>query len=728
MREARSFCRICSGYCGLTLSIDDGEKIISIRGDREHPASDGYACIKGLQSAHLYHGPQRILKPLRREVSGEYVQLAQEQAFDEIAAKLRTIIDTHGPDAVGVFKGGNVYQDGLSPFLLNAFLSALGSTSLFSSNTIDQSAKAISVDRLGSWAAGRNSFSVCDTIMFVGTNPLVAVSMFGVDHYNVTKKFKAFKARGGKIITIDPRRTETANLADIFIQPRPGQDVTIAAGFLRAILNEGWHDQDFCGQYADGVDRLREMVEPFTLEYVEERADVPPDLLREAARLIAVSHRGAVLTGTGPSMSPRSNLSQHLFDAINVICGHFPRVGDRIPNPGVMRKREWRAEVVPPGRCWEQGPKSRVRGLGRLFGEKFTGVLAQEITTPGQGQIRALLVHGGNPASSVPDQRRIVNAFKSLDLLVAVDPEMTTTAQLAHYVLPPKLQFETSNMVGLIDYETALRDVPFQQFVEPAIACPEDADLIDDWYFYWILAKKLGLQLTLEGVALDMTEPPSTEELFRILFRNGRVSFDEIKQYPGGHIFASEAFVEPGSPGANAKFDLIPDDIKEEIAAVVQEEFSIVRRSQDGHVFDLLLICRRLREVFNSGGRSSPEIRKRQPFNAAYFNPTDIAAQGFASGDRIEIVSDNGAIPAVIASDPTMRPGVVSMAHGWGGLPGDDEGYDRVGACTGVLINTERDYEAINAMPRQSSIPIYIRAPSNSAGTDREQTIALAAS
>lgn len=707
MREALSFCRICPGYCGLVLTIDENERIVDIRGDKAHPLSDGFACIKGLQSAHLYHGPQRLLHPLKRHPDGRYARIPVAQAIDEIAEKMRTIAARDGVDAVAFFKGGNVYQNTLPSIYQRAFIEAFGSRSLFTNNTIDQSAKAVSADRLGSWHAGRNHFAIADVMMIVGGNPMVSISMFGFDAYNPVKKLKAFKARGGKLIVIDPRQSETAQFADVFLQPRPGEDVTIAAAMIRIIIENGWFDEDFCERHVAPLEELRRVVAPFTPEYVEQRADVPADLLLTATKMLATSERGFITTGTGPSMAPRSNLMQHLFDSIDVLCGHFLREGDRVPHPGLMKKRDWRAQVVPPGRCWEKGPKSRVRGLGLLFGEKMTGAIAQEIMMPGEGQVRALIVDGGNPASSVADQRRVVEALKSLELLVAIDPEKTETAQLAHYILPPKLQFEHPNMVGLLEHETSFHQRPVQQFVKAAIAPPVGSELVDDWWVYYALAQRLGLQLSVDDVPLDMTAPPTPEEMFSHLFRNGNVTFEEIRQHPRGKIFDVQQTVIASDPEEEARFDIAPSDVLSEIEEVFsQGRFGRVSEPGDRRL-DLLLISRRLREVFNSAGRTSPKIRGRQPYNAAYMHPQLLARRGLAAGDRVRITSQHGAVIAIAQADGALRDDIISMAHGWGGLPDSAEPEEN-GVSVGLLISSESDFEAINAMPRQSAIPVRV--------------------
>src|SRR3546814_7712469 len=270
------------------------------------------------------------------------------------------------------------------------------------------------------------------------------VSITQLDPRNPVKRLKEAKARGLKLIVIDPRRTETARYADVFVQPLPGHDAAIAASMLRIIMAEGWHDAAFCAQHVADLDLLREAVEPFTVEYVSGIAGVTPRILREAAEAFACTGtRGIATTGTGTDMSPHSNLSEHLIECLNVVCGRFVREGEEIGNPGFIFRREGlRAQVDSPTRSWEHGPRTRTGGYGPIGGEMATGVLADEILKPGPGRIRAMINHGGNPAVTVPDQRKIVEALRSLELLVSIDPFMTPTARLSHYILPPKLSYE----------------------------------------------------------------------------------------------------------------------------------------------------------------------------------------------------------------------------------------------------------------------------------------------
>jgi anaerobic selenocysteine-containing dehydrogenase len=709
--EVKSFCRICIGACGMVLTLDENRRIVEIRGDKDHPASSGYVCVKGLQAPNAHNGPQRLLNPLKRMPDGSFQPIGLEQALDEIANRLERIIERDGAEAVAAFRGTQSGLNSTANYMLPAWLNAIGSPSFFSTMTVDQSAKWVCVERLGTWAAGRHPFHDSDVLMVIGGNPLVSISTVGFDTINVARSIKEAKAAGMKLIVIDPRFTETARHADLFLQPRPGEDPAVVAGMLRIILSEGWEDRDFCARYVDNLEGLRRAVQPFTAEYVEARAGLTAGKLREAAQLFAwPAKRGAAIAGTGPDMAPHSNLAEHLIECLNVVCGRYLREGDRVPNPGVLSPRKpRRARVIPPRRSWERGHQSRIRGIGMLYGEMMAGIMADEILVPGKGQIKALIVDGGNPVNSLPDQRKTVAALSSLELLVTIDPIMSNTAKLSHYVLPPRLQYERADLPTTRDYETLFFHVPFSQYTGGVAEPPAGSEVVDDWYVFWALAKRLRREIVFDGVPLEMSKPPSTADLIAIVTRTSRVPLDEIKQYPGGKIFDAEPqYVEPAKD-AGGKFAVIPPDVADELAAVAAEASSPSGATlSNGQLFTHRLSVRRMREVSNTMYQELPAIHRRRPYNPAWMNPQDLAALGLASGDQVRIVSDHGQITAIVQDDETVRPGVVSMSHGWGPLPEEWTDCTTQGSSTSLLVSSERDCEAINAMPRQSAIPVNI--------------------
>lgn len=703
MHEARSFCRMCIAACGVVLTVDQ-QRIVAIRGDREHPITRGYACFKGLQAGEAHHGPARELHTLRRTADGGFERVGTEAALDEVAARLRAIVERDGPQAVALFRGTAAFHTSTAFRMHGAFMKALGSQSVYTTLTIDQSAKYIAAGRLGSWHAGQVHIDNAEVLLVFGCNPLVSHSAGGMLVTDPTRRLKAARERGMKLIVVDPRRSEMAHHADIHLQPRAGQDHVIAAGLLRLILDEGWHDAAFCAEHVDGLEALRAAVEPYTAEMVADRAGIDADTLRAAARLFATpTRRGAVITGTGTDMAPHSNLAEHLIQCLDVVCGHFKRAGETMPHFDPLQPRtDWFAEVRPPTRPWDAVPPSRIRGVGNLYGEKLTATLADEILTPGPGQIKALIVDGANPASSVPDKARMLEALGALELLVVIDPHPTPTAELAHFRFTPRLQYEREDL--MLTLGKPLYPDAWTQHTEAIVEPPAGSDVIDDWRVFYALAQRMSLPLQ-DGVhPFDLQQLPSSRELLAGSLRNARVSLDQIIQAP--HSVwdgrAEVATVQPARAQTAGRFAVAPADVLAEMAAATPSA------SEAAHPFQL--IVRRMRDVNNSNGLSSAAIRRRNPTNPLHMHPLDLARLGLVAEQHVRIRAEHGEIAGVVRPDASLRAGVVSMSHAWG--PADDapDAVAQHGACTNRLICDHEVVEPINAMPRMSAIPVAISA------------------
>ncbi|TAL01598.1 MAG: nitrate reductase [Rhodospirillaceae bacterium] len=690
----------------MIVTVDAVGRLLSARGDHDHVLSEGYACIKGLETPAIHNSPERLLHPLKRKADGTFMRLPLEDALDEIAQKLRVIIDRDGPDAVALFRGTQNYSNGAASYMVRYFMQAIGSPCFFSTMTIDQSAKWVTDERLGTWAAGRHRLETADVFMAFGYNPLLSVQGgYGFYVNNPAKRMREVKARGLKLIVIDPRRTETARFADIHLQPLPGEDATIAAGMLRLILAEGWDDTAFWTRWAPGVPALRDAVAPFTPDYVARRARIPEELFRAAVKIFAQeSRRGITMTGTGPDMAMHSNLANHLIESLNVVCGRFPREGEAVANTGVLEPlKVRRAEARSPRRSWEKGHKSRIRNTGQLMGEMMCGVLPDEILMPGAGQIKSLFCVAGNPASVFPDQRKTVAALRALELLVTMDSMMTNTAKLSHYILPPKLMFERPD--GPQIWETVSSPKPFVQYTPAVASPPAGSEVCDEWYPFWGIAKRLDLPIVFNGAPLDMDTPPSSDHLLDLITREAQVPLSEVRKHPGGFTRASvPATIQPPRPDCTGAFDMAPADVVAEIAELVREPFS----DADVGGFTHRLAVRRMREVLNSSFREVPAIRRRVPFNPVHMHPRDLTSLGLTDGDAVYIVSEHGRIAAIVKVDTTLRAGVVTMSHGWGGLPDEGKGYEEEGANTNLLVSLDKDVQTINAMARFSAIPVRI--------------------
>ena len=712
-RRARSICRICCANCGVVLTVDDSQnRIVDIRGDKANPMSNGYVCFKGLQAEEMHHAPSRILRPLKRLSDGSHVEIEAERALDEIAAKLRLILERDGPDAIATYMGTQATL--VSTNLQFSFMQAIGSSQFYSTHTIDQSAKSVSFERQGGWGAGLQDFTQSEVLLFFGANPLVSHSTMPVMSPDPSRMLKKARQSGLKLICIDPRRTETAHHADLFLQPLPGRDAAIAAALIRVILEEGWEDREFVRQHV-GTDRLSSLkaaVAPFTPERVERCSDLKPGEIKAAAQMFARDcKKGAAYAATGPCMAPFSNLAQHLVDTLNIICGRFRRAGDSAVVDMVSAKTTLYAEVIPPPRSWEAHPPSRIRGVGMLGVDRLASTLPEEITTPGPGQIRALLVCGANPAVNLPDQKAAVSALSSLELLVAIEPYMTATAQLAHYILPPRLMFERTDVsfsIGLTFPGMAIFPMNWAQLAPAVLKPPDGSDLVEEAYVFWALAKRLDVAIVYNGIPLGMQEPPTSDTLLSARLNNAPLTLErlkeELKTYPAGRIYdAPWSIVQAARAGADAKFDVMPGDVAAQMRELLGS--SLVRDPGAGAGFTHLLVSRRMHQVMNSMGSLLPGTLKRVPYNPAFMNPEELAERGLEPGDTVEVASEHGQIEAVVQPDKALRRGVISISHCWGGLPGKSG----PGVNTNLLISCSADVQPINAMPRMSAVPVNIR-------------------
>lgn len=698
---------MCIAACGVVLTVDRN-RIVGIRGDRDHPISQGYACFKGLQAVDGHHGAERLLHPLRRADGGTMERVGTEEALDDIAMRLAAIIERDGPNAVALFRGTAGFHNATAFRMHGEFLRALGSSSLYTTLTIDQSAKYIAAGRLGSWHAGQVHVDDAEVLLVFGCNPLVSHSAGGMLVSDPVRRLKQARARGLKLIVVDPRRSETARHADVFLQPLPGEDHVIAAGLLRLILGAGLHDAAFCDRHVDGLVALRDAVDAFTPDVVAQRAGIGADDLRAAAALFAQpARRGAVITGTGTDMAPRSNLAEHLIQCLDVVCGHFKRAGESMPHHDPLQPpKAWYADVVAPARPWENVPASRIRGVGNLYGERLTATLADEILTPGPGQIKALIVDGANIASSVPDQARMLQALRALDLLVVIDPHLTPTAAQAHYVLSPKLQYERDDLpltLGKPLYPDA-----WTQYAPAAITPPAGSDVVDDWFVFFALARRLGLAMQYGGRPLPLDLVPSSEALLALGLNGSTLSLDKLKEQPG-FIWdrrGETTVVQAARPGAG-RFAVAPPDVLAELAEVAAEPTATVKDVDHFH-----LIVRRMRDVNGSIGMYTESIRHRNPYNPLHMNPVDLDGLGLVAGQHVHIRAQHGAIVGIVKPDETLRPGVVSMSHNWGAVDNHPDACDHHGASTNRLVRADRVFEPINAMPRMSAIPVVISAAS----------------
>ncbi|MDB5584178.1 MAG: hypothetical protein JWR80_9354 [Bradyrhizobium sp.] len=699
----------------MTLMVEDN-RIVSAKSDRHNPNSEGYFCIKGTLGAEFSNGAEdRLVQCMKRGEDGGFHPIDKYQAVDEIAERLRGILDRHGPRALALFFGTATYFDCIGKPLLKDLLYTIGSPNLFSTLTIDQSSKWVATGRMGTWLNGRPVYDQCDVLLMAGTNPLVSHQGYPLNPFpstNIANHVRRARQLGIKMIVIDPRRTELAEAADLFIQPRPGTDASIFASLLREIFVNGWEDHAFAQRWTTNLETLRDAVMPFTSELVAEHAGISPDDLRQAARWLGEARKPGIGTGTGVDMGPHCNVSEHIVEALAALTGGYVRAGDRISNPGMLTQRLDIEALLPPMRTWEQEPKcvSDPR-FGKLLGEFPASLLPDEILHDGKDAIRALIVDGGNPIACLGDPERAKKAFRNLELLISIEPRLSSaTARLSHYVIAPTLQFERAEVTAFAD---GLFTAPFAQYAPRAIQPPPQTMGEDE--FVWGLGKRLGLQITLKnvpfgadygtwpGLELDMVTPPVREDLIGWMVAQSPVSMDDLKAHPHGLTRETNAILRPAEMDDGARMDLCASDVVEEIAAVARE---LGRPAGDGRY---RLISRRVRELINTTFINNPKARRHNDVNWLYVHPVDMAELGIEERGGVTMEGDHGSIVGYAKADPTMRPGTVSMTHCW--VPADaDDLLATQGSHTSALVSMREHLQSINRMPLQTNIPVRLRA------------------
>ena len=430
--------------------------------------------------------------------------------------------------------------------------------------------------------------------------------------------------------------------------------------------------------------------------------------------MFAEGPTGSAGTGTGPSMSPYPSLMEHLIICLNVVCGRWLKAGEISESRSLLQPdTPKRAQVLGPFNPLS-GPKSRFRGLRGYGGEMPCTTLAQEITEPGEGQIKALFSNGGNPVAAWPDQARSLEAMKALDLLVAIDHRMTQTAQFADYILPPRLSLERSDVPPFMDRWFR---APYACYTEAVIKNPE-GDLLNDWEVYWEIAERLGVEIVLPGGPIQSGARPTDDDVLDLIYANSLVPFDQIRSKNGQILEDLRQTIEPADPDATGRFALALEDHLQELHEICLQQTSAERiLGFDPSLHTFRLISRRLKTHLNSLGGELSALNKKTPTNYSYMNPDDMEDLNIKDNDLVLIASPRASLTGVAKGASDIRRGVISMAHSWGSASSSDEKVRDIGSPTNRLIDVENGFDPITGQAIQSAIPVSVTLATDQALT-----------
>jgi len=683
-------CNLCEAICGLAIEVED-DRIVSIKGDAADPFSRGHICPKAVALQDIQTDPDRLRTPMRRD-GADWRAIGWDEAFAFAAEGIAAVIRAHGGDAVATYQGNpNVHNWGMMTHAA-AYLGLIRTKNRFSATSVDQ----LPFQLAGYWMYGHQlllpipDIDHTDYFLMLGANPLVSNgSLMTVP--DVTKRLRAIQARGGKLVVIDPRRTETAMIASEHHFVRPGTDAAFLLGLLSTLLDEGLARPV---EHLDGFDAVAARILPFTAERAAGITGIPAGEIRRIARDFAAAPRAVCYGRMGVSTQVHGSLCQWLIQLINIATGNLDRVG------GALVTRPAFDIVGAPGsRPGSYGRwTSRVGGRAEVLGELPVAALAEEMLTPGAGQIRALVTLAGNPVLSTPNGRQVEQGLAGLDFMLSIDPYLNETTRHADLILPPTSALERDHY-----------DMTFNLFAVRNVArwnppiLPKPAGALDDWEILEGLGQALAAALGQEPKRL-----PKPARMLDAGLRAGPydLSLDALQAAPHGLDLGP---LEPSFPERlatpNKRIQCAPAPL---MAALDQLETSLF----GGTAPELVLIGRRHIRSNNSWMHNFERLVKGKPRCQLMMHPDDLGRYGFAEGQRVRLTSRIGSLEVEVAGTDEVMPGVVSLPHGWGhGRAGTSIAVAE--AHAGVSANDltdDRFIDAVSGNAALNGVPVAVAA------------------
>jgi len=678
-------CNICEAMCGLEIKYQDKE-ILSIKGDQQDPFSKGYMCPKATALQDFYTDKDRLKTPIRRTATG-WEDISWEEAFAEIAEKFKGIQSEHGKNALAVYLGNpNAHSLGNAMFL-KPFMKSLGTINRYSSASADQMPHHVAANFM--FGAGMlipvPDIDRTDFMLIIGGNPVVSNGSM-MTAPNVIGRMKAIQKRGGKIVVVDPRRTRTAKIADQHLFIRPEKDALLLLAMIHCVFANSGVDFRHLATMVEGLDELERVVKDYSPTAVAEHVGIEAEAIETLANEMMAAESAICYSRMGASTQTFGGLCQWLTNVFNIITGNFDRAGGAMfPQPAFDLLRNYKK-----GHKSSFGQySSRVRKLPFFNGEFPVAVLAEEITTPGEGQIKSLITVAGNPVLSAPSGHKLAEAFEGLDYMVSVDIYLNETTKYANIILPGTTGVENSHYDIFFNSFSVRNTVKYS-----APLFEKDASQRSDWQI-------------LQQISALMTDTPADDPMLKItpeiildmelkkgLYGEQGMSLQKLIDNPHGiDIGPLMPCLEQRIKTADGKVQLAPqlylDDLPRLDALIAQPA------RDKSYPFDL--ISRRLVKSHNTWTQNSDRLVKGKNPCTLEVHPQDAEALALVRGQVVKLSSSVGEVEIEVVITDDIQQGVVSMPQGWGH---NQKGTKMTVAATqpGVSINDLTDADRVDTL------------------------------
>jgi len=724
-RTKHTFCRICEASCGLVAQVEDN-KVVSLAPNKDHHGTLGFSCMKGLHQHSMYDSPDRLKYPLKR-VGERFERISWHQALSEIGARVKQL-HTLSRHSIGMYVGTAAGFSILHPIFAEGFMQGLGSRNIFSSSTQDCANRFAAASEMYGFPFYQPFVDLdhVQCMLIVGTNPVVSKWTF-LQVAHPVKRLKEVKARGGRIIVVDPRYTETAKVAGEHQFIKPNSDVFFFLSFLAEVFRRDGRAGTHLHGYASGLEALKTLAAKWPAERTAQVTGIAADALRDLVNSFAAADGAAIVTGTGLGMGQDGTLAQWLAECINAVTGNLDRRGGTLVGEGIF---DFAAYAQKNG-MFTRKARSRIGNFRELNGAFPGGILADEILTPGADQLKALFVTGGNPLMTMANATRLREAMAQLELLVVTDIYLNETASLAHYVLPATSPLERPDLPFVFPLFLGMQSIPYlaatDAIVQPSGEQRDEASIYTalastcgvDLFGSRATQRVLGLLQGLQRIRHPMSQPglPQNFILDQILRRSGNGTLRKLLRAPNGRVKAqvpAGSFLGKRPTTADGLVHLAPTEFLA-AARALDERFEQLRGDTQRGV--MRLISKRAHNTHNSWTQNIEALTNgaHNKSNFVYLNPADAARLGLAEGDAADIHSAVATIRLPVKLLPELMPGTLSVPHGWGHqhASGLAVASRLAGANVNILASDgPQNVEPLSGMAHLSGLPVEVKAAS----------------